>query len=144
MRYPQLVRECELSAGAEDDPAMMADQLRRLFRILEGNRILTLVREGAWGCVGINQYLDGFLRPSLDRGSRGHLFAGAPVLITANDHVRQLYNGDVGLVLENLTAVGPNSDLPQRKGPPSGSGSLRGVSAARRVCVVCRRGAAEP
>jgi exodeoxyribonuclease V alpha subunit len=118
--YPQLIRACELGPGCEDDAVVIA-QLRRLFRILEGSRILTLVREGAWGCIGINQYLDGLLRPSLDRGSRGHLFAGAPVLITANDYVRQLYNGDVGLVLK------------YRDAGPTGSAGGRADAALRAV-----------
>jgi len=98
--YPGLIRACELPAAATDDGPIQA-QLRQLFQVLEGSRILTLVREGPWGCVGINDWLDHYLRPSLDRGARGHLFAGAPVLITANDHVRQLYNGDVGLTLKS-------------------------------------------
>jgi exodeoxyribonuclease V alpha subunit len=117
-RYSNLVPQCELFPGAEADP-MMAERLRELFRNLESNRILTLVRAGTFGCVGINQYLDGILRPSLDRGSRGHLFAGAPVLITANDHVRQLYNGDVGVVLKCASTNRPQSlraVFPRRSG----------------------------
>ena len=68
--YPRLIRDCLLRPGGDDDPVVM-ERLRRLFRILEGSRILTLVREGAWGCVGINQYLDACLRPSLDAAARG-------------------------------------------------------------------------
>jgi exodeoxyribonuclease V alpha subunit len=75
--------------------------LDALFAALNRARILTLVREGPWGCEGINKFLEQRLRPRLDRGSRGALFAGAPVLITRNDRPRQLFNGDVGLTLRH-------------------------------------------
>lgn len=76
-----------------------ADELHRLFALLERFRLLTLVREGPWGSVEINRFFDQMLRPRLDPGARGGLFAGAPVLVTRNDPVRQLNNGDVGLAL---------------------------------------------
>jgi exodeoxyribonuclease V alpha subunit len=73
----------------------------RMFVLLERFRLLTLVREGPWGSVEINQCLDQMLRPRLDPAARGGLFAGSPVLITRNDPVRQLNNGDVGLTLRD-------------------------------------------
>jgi exodeoxyribonuclease V alpha subunit len=75
------------------------DALRGLFALLERFRLLTLVRDGPWGSVEINRFLDQLLRPRLDPGARGGLFAGAPVLIVRNDPIRQLNNGDVGLAL---------------------------------------------
>jgi len=71
----------------------------QLFRLLGRGRLLTLVREGPWGCVDINRFLAEQLRPRWDRSGRS-LFAGAPVLITRNDHQRQLFNGDVGITLK--------------------------------------------
>jgi exodeoxyribonuclease V alpha subunit len=91
-----LVRAVELPATADGPPP---EGLRRLFVLLERFRLLTLVREGPWGSVEINRALDQQLRPRLDPEARGGLFAGAPVLITRNDPVRQLNNGDVGLAL---------------------------------------------
>jgi exodeoxyribonuclease V alpha subunit len=49
----------------------------------------------------VNRLLEQLLRPRLDGRAAGALFAGAPVLITRNDHVRQLYNGDVGVTLRS-------------------------------------------
>jgi len=80
------------------------DDLRRLFAHLDRFRLLTLVREGPWGSVDVNRCYDQMLRPRLDPGARGSLFAGAPVLVTRNDPIRQLNNGDVGLALR--TAAG--------------------------------------
>lgn len=73
--------------------------LERLFARLERFRLLTLLREGSWGAQRINDYLAHVVRGRLDRHAGGPLFAGAPVLITRNDHVRQLFNGDVGLAV---------------------------------------------
>lgn len=91
---------CVVSPDGDDDPSQVA-RLRALFQLLENTRLLTLVREGPWGCTPINDFLNEYLRPRLDRHRRGRLFAGAPVLITRNDHPRQLYNGDVGLALRS-------------------------------------------
>jgi len=78
--------------------------LERLFAVLEGVRILTLVRKGPYGCEEINANMVGHLARITERApadSSSGLFAGVPVLITRNDHSRQLYNGDVGLCLED-------------------------------------------
>jgi exodeoxyribonuclease V alpha subunit len=92
------VKRCVIAD--EEAPEMWA-RVQRLFRHLERTRLLTLIREGPWGCEDINRYCEQMLRPRLDAESRGLLFAGAPVLITRNDPVRQLYNGDVGLTLRS-------------------------------------------
>ncbi len=95
--YEDLVKQGDGRLAADKDALPVF--LDRLFRLLARSRILTLVREGPWGCVNVNGYLDQILRPRCDRHSRGLLFAGAPVLITRNDHARQLFNGDVGIAL---------------------------------------------
>jgi exodeoxyribonuclease V alpha subunit len=73
--------------------------LEALFRTLTRARILTLVRDGPWGALGINQFFQQELRRRLAQPGEGRLFVGAPVLVTRNDYRRELFNGDVGLVL---------------------------------------------
>jgi exodeoxyribonuclease V alpha subunit len=70
-----------------------------LFTLLDRFRLLTLVRDSAWGCDEINEFLAACLRPRLDANSRTGLFAGAPVLVTRNDPARGLFNGDVGITV---------------------------------------------
>lgn len=94
----ELVRAAEESNGDPDDPDEQ-DRLRQLFALLDRFRLLTLVREGPWGCVEINRFFEQCLRPRLDPGSRPGPFAGAPVLVVRNDVTRGLYNGDVGVAL---------------------------------------------
>ncbi len=96
--YRALVESCVLPAG-EIPPTAQA-RLDRLFVLLGRSRVLTLVREGPFGCVGINQFLADLLRPRLDRHGTSRLFLGAPVLITRNDYARGLFNGDVGVTLQ--------------------------------------------
>lgn len=90
------LRRCDLKPGGEEDSR---GPLEALFASMEASRVLTLVREGPWGSIGINDFLDRHLRPTFARQSRSALFPGAPVLITNNDHARELFNGDVGLTV---------------------------------------------
>jgi exodeoxyribonuclease V alpha subunit len=83
-----------IEIGADADP-----RFGRLLQLLDRNRLLTLVRDGPWGCADINGFLEILVRPRLDAGARSGLFVGAPVLITRNDAARGLYNGDVGITL---------------------------------------------
>lgn len=73
--------------------------LRPIFALLDRFRLLTLVRDSAWGCDEINEFLRLYLRPRLDADARAGLYAGVPVLITRNDASRGLFNGDVGITL---------------------------------------------
>lgn len=96
--FREALADCATLADA--DPRRQ-QRLRELFHHFERTRLLTLIREGPWGCVEINRFLDQYLRPKLDRTSRGLLFAGAPVLVTRNDQDRGLFNGDVGVTVRD-------------------------------------------
>jgi exodeoxyribonuclease V alpha subunit len=97
--YAELVKLCGSIKPAEEIAAGKEENLDRLFQVLGRARLLTVVRDGPWGCVDINRFLAQQLRPRWDRAGPGLLFAGAPVLITRNDYARQLFNGDVGVTL---------------------------------------------
>jgi exodeoxyribonuclease V alpha subunit len=90
-----------LPASIEPDGAHHA-ALDGLFSVLNRARILTLLRDGAWGSTAINRFLAEALRHRLDPG-RDRLFAGAAVLVTRNDYNLQLFNGDVGLTLRGAS-----------------------------------------
>jgi exodeoxyribonuclease V alpha subunit len=72
-----------------------------LFTVIHRCRILTLLRLGRTGSQAINNRIAAALRPILDPGCQpdSRLFNGALIMITRNDYTRDLYNGDVGLVL---------------------------------------------
>jgi exodeoxyribonuclease V alpha subunit len=98
--YRGLAEACVLPTAGEITAAQQA-LLRQLFLLLNRARVLTLIREGPWGCVGINDFMDQSLRQRLDRSARGRVFLGAPILVTRNDPARQLFNGDVGITLRS-------------------------------------------
>src|SRR5262249_44051129 len=70
-----------------------------LFATLHNARILTLLRDGAWGSTGINRFLDQAFRRRFDVDDQARFIPGSAVLITRNDYNLQLFNGDVGLAL---------------------------------------------
>ncbi|MCI0641201.1 MAG: AAA family ATPase [Gemmataceae bacterium] len=58
------VARFRLPAGNSLEPAQ-EKELRELLRLVEYQRMLTLVREGPWGCVDINRQIERLLRPKL-------------------------------------------------------------------------------
>jgi len=85
-------------------PAEDVAVLRTLFGHFDQFRILCALRDAAGfrGVDGINELLHGWMAPVTGEGLRGAtpFFAGEPVLMTANDYRRELFNGDQGLVLK--------------------------------------------
>ena len=86
------------SLATEGEPAAALEKL-------ETFRVLTALRRGPFGVEGLNREIE---RVLLETGSiPEHLtssYPGKPILITKNDYQLQLYNGDVGVLLPDLTA----------------------------------------
>jgi exodeoxyribonuclease V alpha subunit len=79
-----------------------ATALRALNRV----RVLCAVRSGPHGVGRLNQRMEQALEAGgLIRRDR-EIYAGRPVMLTANAHAQRLYNGDVGLVLADREADG--------------------------------------
>jgi exodeoxyribonuclease V alpha subunit len=77
------------------------DLLDKLFAFTRQCRILTVLRHGFTGARWVNDRISNRLRQILDPESSpdDRLFNGALIIITRNDYTRDLFNGDVGLVL---------------------------------------------
>jgi len=78
-----------------------SSELKAVLGYLTRARILSTVHQGFRGCVSINEYLSRHLRRQLEPDGRDTYFVGQPVMVTSNDHARQLFNGDTGLVLRD-------------------------------------------
>jgi exodeoxyribonuclease V alpha subunit len=92
------------SSGAID-PADAA-ALEDLWRLLNRARILTVTRALSTGSIEINEHLH---QLSLDRMTvAGHpeFVPGEPVMITANDYQRGLFNGDQGIIVRADEGLG--------------------------------------
>ena len=92
--------------GAGDEAALKA-----LFDHFDAFRILCALREGQdhRGVEDINRLLHGWMGGVTGKGLQlaTPFFAGEPVLMTANDYRRQVFNGDQGLVLKVAFDDGP-------------------------------------
>ena len=72
-----------------------------LVRLQESFRVLCALREGEWGVAGVNRALTQTLAEAgLAERGRTH-YAGRPLLVTRNDYGLGLYNGDMGIVIED-------------------------------------------
>lgn len=73
-------------------------------------KILTILRNGIFGSEFINKELTELIlhhkKGNLVQIGTKTYFSGLPILITKNDRVRGVYNGDTGLVLEVQTPNG--------------------------------------
>lgn len=59
---------------------------------LEASKILTLNREGMYGALGVNDFLESIY-------SQKRLAVGTPIMITANHYHLNLFNGDSGVIV---------------------------------------------
>lgn len=93
-----------------------ADALARAGRL----RILTAVREGPQGARGLNTRIEELLGGSTRRGAGPGYFHGRLLLITENSYRHRLFNGDIGICLNDdsgaLVAWFPGDD-PQQPRP---------------------------
>ncbi len=102
--YKELIE----AAGRMDlhDPAEGSREkavLDQIFDRAAGVRILSLIRNGEYGCRGINAQITFELGSDLESpawSGKGY-FSGALIIITRNDYGKDLFNGDVGVVLED-------------------------------------------
>lgn len=87
-----------------------ASELNQLFKILERGKILTFTKSSLLGKDWINQELKALLFEAVSRdlGKKNNIihpdwFSGLPVMITRNNNDKKLYNGNMGMVInENL------------------------------------------
>jgi exodeoxyribonuclease V alpha subunit len=73
--------------------------LRAVFETVDRLKILTVVRDGLYGCSFINDCFKELLFEKIG-GDFGY-----PVIMTHNDYSRKLFNGDVGIVLKDRSGA---------------------------------------
>jgi exodeoxyribonuclease V alpha subunit len=89
----QLVAPALLAASAAATPAQALPHLWRA-------RVLCATRHGPMGAGAWNRRIEALLQ---QHGHRVHepFYLGRPVLVTVNDHQNQIWNGDLGVVVEH-------------------------------------------
>jgi len=87
------------------DPAQRAE-LEHLWHLLGRARILTVTRALATGSIAINDHVHELALDRLSVTGRPDFVPGEPVMITANDYQRGLFNGDQGIVVRADEGLG--------------------------------------
>ena len=87
------------------DPAQDA-QLEALWHQLQRARILAVTRAQPTGSVAINEHLHARALDRMTVERRPDFVPGEPVMITANDYQRGLFNGDQGIVVRADEGLG--------------------------------------
>ncbi len=97
--YGERVREtCKLGVGEEGAIGLL-QYLRRF-------RILSPVRQGPFGVVGLNRMVESILGEYGTTGSGPAPYPGKPIMVLRNDYHLKLFNGDVGVLLPNPSNPG--------------------------------------
>jgi exodeoxyribonuclease V alpha subunit len=87
------------------DPAH-APELEALWSLLGRARILTVTRALATGALAINEHLHERALETMSITGRPDFVPGEPVMITANDYQRGLFNGDQGMIVRADEGLG--------------------------------------
>ena len=103
--YAALIKKTgEMTADTIASSEAGRSLLGRIFSLVERARILSFLRNGMYGCTVINDvianHLINFCDPSARRLVDG--FSGALVIITRNDYSKELFNGDVGVIIKDV------------------------------------------
>src|SRR5512140_1177315 len=87
------------------DPAEAAE-LERIWHLLARARVLTVARALPTGSLAINAHLHELALGLMSVTGRPDLVPGEPVMITANDYQRGLFNGDQGIIVRADEGLG--------------------------------------
>jgi exodeoxyribonuclease V alpha subunit len=89
-------------SSTDEGSIIDTDACHALFAALRRGQILTLTRHGAAGCETLNRAVVRQLRGDLAPYSptQSPLFAGLPIMVTRNNRLHGLYNGDIGIILK--------------------------------------------
>jgi exodeoxyribonuclease V alpha subunit len=89
-------------AIAEDQ----ADELQRLWELVGRARILTATRGLPTGSIALNAHLHDHALSRMTVTGKPELVPGEPIMMTANDYQRGLFNGDQGIVIRADEGLG--------------------------------------
>lgn len=85
--------------------------LDALFRQMQASKLLAATRQGEYGTESLNRAAALLLRRHLGRSDHEGVLAGEPFLMTRNDYLYDVFNGDHGLLLWAVTPTSPQPAL---------------------------------
>jgi exodeoxyribonuclease V alpha subunit len=87
----------------ENNLAELHTALDELFKTIVSNRILTMVNQSHLGSHSINEQVVEMMRTQLGFPGYQNMFHGSVIMMLKNDRALNLFNGDIGILLENKT-----------------------------------------
>jgi exodeoxyribonuclease V alpha subunit len=114
IRYHEVIRINQIAEMLADlvsehyqkyvEAALSADRnVESVFDLFDSFRVLCAMRVGTWGALRINALIErilserGLINPSF------YHYEGRPVIIVQNDYRKNLFNGDIGLILKDAS-----------------------------------------
>jgi exodeoxyribonuclease V alpha subunit len=108
LSWKEIVSPAELRRGLESwvleayTKYLKAGSPEEAFSLFETCRVLCSLRKGPSGVKTVNQLVEATLARAGLIQPRGRWYRGQPIMISRNDYTLKLFNGDVGLILDNL------------------------------------------
>ena len=81
------------------------DDIDKIFHAFDSFRVLCAIRTGLFGVDFLNRLIEGFLKNTMNVPLDRFLYPGKAIMITENDYSRQLFNGDIGILLSDQEAL---------------------------------------
>ena len=79
--------------------ADIMDVLNDIWNYIENAKILCAENNGIRGTIGINKVICGYITTKYAVGAVGDLFAGEQIIVTQNQNLYDLRNGDIGIIV---------------------------------------------
>ena len=81
------------------------DDADKIFHAFDSFRVLCATRTGLSGVDFLNRLMEEFFKKGMNVPQNRSLYPGKAIMITENDYSRQLFNGDMGILLPDQEAL---------------------------------------
>jgi exodeoxyribonuclease V alpha subunit len=78
--------------------------LLNLFNIMGNNKILCIIKESLYGVNYINSIIKNLFENKIIYKTEKY-FSGMPIIINKNDYRKNLFNGDAGIIIRDITGI---------------------------------------
>lgn len=86
-----------------------AENISKAFGLFDQFRILCAMRRSIYGVEFINRIITEYIRKKYRISPSRTFFKGMPILVTSNDSLLKLFNGDIGICWDNENSEGDHN-----------------------------------
>ena len=97
VNYPSLIEEV---GKTNINKNSQKELLNKIFKIINDTKILSILKEGLFGANTINSIIEELFREKNNKYNK-RFFPGMPIMITKNDYILKLFNGDTGVLIKD-------------------------------------------